>query len=225
MAAVRVAALYDVHGNLPALDAALAEVDAEVVLFGGDLIWGPWPRECLSRARALGDRARFIMGNTDRLALLDEEDPSGLWVQERLDEEERAFVLGWPATLSLDGVLYCHGTPRDDEEVVSPITPDERWEEVLAGVEEETVACGHIHFQYDERHARRRIVNPGSVGKPTIRATAWWAIFEDGGVQLRTTDYDVDAAAEAMRASGFPLPVAEQLLDPPSYEHAVSRWR
>ena len=225
MAAVRVAALYDVHGNLPALEAVLAELDADVVVFGGDLIWGPWPRECLERARGLGDRAHFIMGNTDRLALLDEEDPSGFYVQDRLDETEHAFVLAWPATLSLDGVLYCHGTPRDDEEVVSPITPEERWAEVLDGVEEETVACGHIHFQYDERHAGHRVVNPGSVGKPTIRATAWWAVFADGEVELHTTDYDVAAAADAMRATGFPLPVAEDLLAPTSFETARSRWR
>jgi predicted phosphodiesterase len=225
MAAVRVAALYDVHGNLPALDAVLAEVDADVVLFGGDLIWGPWPRECLDRARGLGDSTRFVMGNTDRLALLDEEDPSGFYVQERLDEEEHAFVLAWPATVSLDGVLYCHGTPRSDEGLVTPVTPEERWEAELAGVEEKTVACGHIHYQYDERHAGRRVVNPGSVGKPNIRATACWAVFDHGEVELRTTDYDVAAAAEAMRATGFPLPVADELLEPPSYEEALRRWR
>jgi predicted phosphodiesterase len=226
MAAVRVAALYDVHGNLPALEAVLADAGADVFLFGGDLVWGPWPRECLVRARGLGDRARFIMGNTDRAALDDDEDPSGLWVQERLDGEEQAFVRSWPATLVLDRVLYCHGTPRSDEEVVTPISPEERWEEALRGVEEETVVCGHIHFQYDERHAGRRVVNPGSVGRPTIRAAAWWAALDDGDVALQTTAYDVGAAAEAMRAGGFPRPdFADELLDVPTYERILPRWR
>jgi predicted phosphodiesterase len=226
MAAVRVAAIYDVHGNLPALDAVLAEVDADLVLFGGDLVWGAWPRECLERARALGERARFVMGNTDRLALLDKEDASGIFVQERLDDEQRAFVLGWPLTLSLDGVLYCHGTPRSDEEVMSPLSPEEWWAEVLDGVEEQTVGCGHIHFQYDERHAGRRVVNAGSVGAPIIRAAACWAVFDDGDIELRTTDYDVVAAAAAMREQGFPGPAFHDgLLDPPSYEQAITRWR
>jgi predicted phosphodiesterase len=224
MAAVRVAALYDVHGNAPALEAVLAEVDADVVVFGGDLVWGPWPRECLELARARD--ARFVLGNTDREALFDVDDPSGVWVQERLDEDERAFVLGWPATVSLDGVLYCHGTPRSDEEVVSPISPEERWQEALADVREETVVCGHIHFQYDERHAGRRVVNPGSIGRPTIRATAWWAVLDGGTVELRTTDYDVAATAEAIRASGFPRPeFADELLEPPTYERIIQRWR
>lgn len=225
MAAVRVAALYDVHGNAPALEAALAEVDADVVLFGGDLVWGPWPRECLDLARRRAG-AQFILGNTDRDALLDDEDPSASWVQERLDDDERAFVLGWPLTISLDGVLYCHATPRSADEVVTPISPEERWEEALQGVAEATLVYGHIHYQYDERHAGRRVINAGSVGRPNLRATAWWAVLDDGAVELKTTDYDVAATVEAMRASGFPRPeFADDLADPPSYERIVERWR
>jgi predicted phosphodiesterase len=224
MAAVRVAALYDVHGNAPALEAVLAEVDADVVVFGGDLVWGPWPRECLELARRRD--AEFVLGNTDREALLDVEDPSASWVQERLDDDERAFVLAWPATISLDGALYCHGTPRSDEEVVTPISPEARWQDALQGVDETTVVCGHIHYQYDERHANRRVINPGSIGRPTIRATAWWAVLDGGSVELRTTDYDVAATVEAIRASGFPRSeFADELLDPPPYERIIQRWR
>jgi predicted phosphodiesterase len=218
---VRVAALYDVHGNAPALEAVLADVEranVDLGMFGGDLVWGAWPRETLELARSLGERARFIMGNTDRGALTDAEDPSALWVQERLSDEERALVLSWPGTVSLDGILYCHATPRSDVELVTPASSEARWAEVLAGVAEELVVCGHIHLQYDERHAGHRVVNPGSVGNPTIRATAWWAIVGDD-VELRTTDYDTAGAAAAWRATGYPrTDFADELDRPPSRE-------
>jgi len=197
-----VAALYDVHGNLPALEAVLAEIDADLVVFGGDLVWGAWPRETLELALALGDRARFIRGNTDRTALT-KDDPSCLWVRARLTQEQREFVLDWPETLSIDGVLYCHATPRNDEEVVSPASPESRWEEVLAGVEEDVVVCGHTHLQFDEDHAGHRVVNPGSVGSPTVRATAWWARIGPE-IELCSTDYDTRGAADAWIATGFP---------------------
>jgi predicted phosphodiesterase len=224
VAAVRVAALYDVHGNAPALEAVLAEVDADIVLFGGDLVWGAWPRETLALARSTGERGRFIMGNTDRGALTDREDASAVWVQERLSDEERMFVLSWPATLSLDGVLYCHATPRSDTEIVAPMSSEERWADVLAGVDETTVVCGHIHYQYDEQRAGHRVVNPGSVGNPTIRATAWWAVLDGGRVELQTTDYDTRATAAAWRATGFPrADFADELLEPFSLERLMER--
>jgi predicted phosphodiesterase len=225
VADVRVAALYDVHGNAPALEAVLADVgDVDAVVFGGDLVWGAWPHETLELALSLGDRARFIMGNTDRTSLADQEDPSALWVQERLSGEQRAFVLSWPATLSLDGALYCHATPRNDTELVTPDSGEERWTEVLDGVEEELVVCGHIHLQYDERHAGRRVVNPGSVGNPTIRATAWWAIVDGLDVALRTTDYDTSGTAAAWRATGFSrTDFADELLAPYTIEQLRER--
>jgi putative phosphoesterase len=222
---VRVAALYDVHGNAPALEAVLSDVGAvDAVVFGGDLIWGAWPRETLELARSLGDRARYIMGNTDRGALTDEEDPSGIWVQERLNDEERSFVLSWPATLVLDGALYCHATPRNHTEVVSPWSTEERWAEVLDGVEQELVVCGHTHVQYDERHAEHRVVNPGSVGHPMIRATAWWAMLDGGDVELRSTDYDTGGTAAAWRATGYPrTDFADALLKPQTAEQVRAR--
>jgi putative phosphoesterase len=221
---MRVAALYDVHGNVRALEAVLAEVHADAVVFGGDLVWGAWPCETLEVAQSFGDRAHFVSGNMDRISMANREDESTLYVQERLSEEQQAFVRSWPGTVSLDGVLYCHATPRSDEEIVTPFSDEERWQEVLTGVEEETVACGHIHYQYDERRAGRRVVNPGSVGLPTIRATAWWAIFDSGDVELRTTDYDVEKAAAEMRATGFPRPdFSEQLVAPRSLEQLRER--
>lgn len=223
---MKVAALYDVHGNVPALEAVLADgaAEADAIVFGGDLIWGAWPRETLELARSLGGRARFIMGNTDRRSLTDDDDPSGLWVQERLDEEDRSFVLSWPLTLPLDGALYCHGTPRSDTEVVTPVSPESFWQEVLAGVAEEIVVCGHFHYQYDERHGGHRVVNAGSVGNPTVRPVAWWAMLDGGQVELRTTEYDTRATAQAWLETGFPrTDFVDELLEPESFEQLLAR--
>jgi putative phosphoesterase len=224
---VRVAALYDVHGNVRALEAVLAQLadlNVDAVVFGGDLVWGSWPRETLELARSLGERAQFLSGNMDRIALANREDASMRFVQEQLSEEQRRFVRAWPPTLSIDGVLYCHATPHSDEEVVTPVSSEETWRDALRDVAEPTVVCGHIHFQYDERHAGRRVVNPGSVGAPILRATACWAVIGDD-VELRTTDYDVAATIDAMRRSGFPRPnFADELASPLSYERALERW-
>jgi putative phosphoesterase len=221
---MRVAALYDVHGNVHALEAVLADVNADAVVFGGDLVWGPWPRETLELAQSLGERAHFLSGNMDRIALENGDDASTRYVQERLSEEQQRFVASWPATLSIDGVLYCHATPHSDEDVITPLSSEEAWREALRDVAEPTVVYGHIHFQFDEEHAGRRVVNPGSVGLPTLRATAWWAVIGDG-VELRTTDYDVAATIAGMRRSGFPRPdFPEQLEEPPSFERARERW-
>lgn len=226
---VRVAALYDVHGNLPALEAALAEVEREqpdIVLFGGDLVWGPWPGETLELARSLGDRARFILGNTDRLVLHSDSAPAR-WTREQLTESQRAFVAAWPKTLALDvaglgPTLFCHATPWNDELVVMPATPEERWEAVLHGVAEHVVVCGHTHLQYDEEHAGHRVVNPGSVGSPTVRAAAWWAMLGPE-VDCRTTAYDTESAAAAMRMTGFPSSnFADELADPPTRDGVVA---
>jgi nicotinate (nicotinamide) nucleotide adenylyltransferase len=226
---VRVAALYDVHGNLPALEAALADVEREqpdIVLFGGDLVWGPWPRETLELARSLGARARFILGNTDRL-VLHGDSAQARWTREQLTDPERAFVAGWPKTLVLDvaglgPTLFCHATPWNDEVVVGPTTSEARWEAVLHGVAEHVVVCGHTHLQYDEKLAGHRVVNPGSVGNPTVRATAWWAMLGPD-VDCRATDYDTESAVAAMRTSGFPSTnFADELADPRTRDSVIA---
>jgi predicted phosphodiesterase len=216
----RVAALYDVHGNLPALDAVLAEVErsgADLVVVGGDVAIGPMPRECLARLRALGDRVLFVRGNGDReiASVPDDDDGDDLWAArtrwsaEQLDERELEFLAGLPATQSLRArglgrVLFCHGSPRDDEEIVTALTSEERLAPMLRGVEERTVVCGHTHVQFDRVVDDTRVVNAGSVGMPyEVRPGAYWALL-DRGVELRRTGYDLEAAAAAVRASGFP---------------------
>lgn len=201
----RVAALYDIHANLPALEAVLDEVgDADTILVGGDFSRGPMPVETVDRLRSLGERARFIRGNADRPAA-----GEGAWEMELLGRERLDFLAGLPETVTMDveglgGVLFCHGSPRSDEDIVTAVTPDDRLGRILEGVAERLVVCGHTHHQFDRAAPGARIVNAGSVGMPYEgRPGAYWAMLGPD-VQLRSTAYDVDAAAAAIRATGFP---------------------
>jgi len=220
--AATVAALYDVHGNLPALEAALAaanDASADLVLVGGDVVLGPMPRESLERLQALGPRARFIRGNADRLVVdaFDGGIATNLppivqeriaWCAAQLDRAHRDFLAALPLTLSVDvdgvgPVLFCHATPRSDDEIVTIRTPDERVGEMLAGVTEPVVVCGHTHMQFDRTIGSTRLVNAGSVGMPYGSPGAFW-LFLGPGVQLMRTSYDLAAAAERIRATAFP---------------------
>jgi len=182
---MRIAALYDIHGNLPALEAVLADVDREgvdEVVFGGDLTWGPLPRETLELVRSV-DNAAFVRGNADR-------DPDD-WERSCLSEEEVAFLQAQPPTVERDGVLFCHATPRSDDEVVTPATPDERLREILAGVDERVVVAGHTHMQQDRLIEGIRFVNADSIGLPYEgEPAAFWALLADGVPQLRKTEIE-----------------------------------
>jgi putative phosphoesterase len=220
---VRVAALYDVHGNLPALQAALAEVEragVDAIVFGGDILAGPFPRETYEVVRRL--EAQFIRGNADRRV---SEPPDARWVWEQLDDEAAAWLERLPATVVVGGVFFCHATPRSDEEIVTPATTDQRLAEILAGVEQELVVAGHTHMQQDRRVGAKRFVNAGSIGMPyEAEPGAYWAIVGEE-VVLRRTDYDLEAAAAAVRASGWPPAeefAAENVLSVPSREEATA---
>jgi putative phosphoesterase len=196
---MRVAALYDVHGNLPALEAVLAELEREpvdAVVFGGDLTWGPQPHETLELVRSVED-ASYVRGNADR-------EPDE-WERSRLSDEEVAFLQGQPPTVERDGVLYCHATPRSDDEIVTPATPDERLAEILAGVEQRVVVAGHTHMQQDRVVGGIRFVNAGSVGLPYEgEIAAFWALLVDGRPELRKTELDSERVVEAFRQSRWP---------------------
>ena len=208
--AQRVAALYDVHGNLPALDAVLPHVDADVIVVGGDVAAGPWPAETLERLRGLGDRVRFIRGNADRE--LADPDPDGQappevldFVRERLSDEQLRFLGDLPLTITIDvhglgEVLFCHATPRSDDELLTRISPDSRWALALAGVRENVVVCGHTHVQFERRVGDISLVNSGSVGMPYEHAPgAYWTELGPT-VALRRTEYEPGDIA----ASGWP---------------------
>ncbi len=239
---MRVAALYDIHGNLPALEAVLADprfAEADAVVVGGDVVAGPQPAETLELLLTLGARADFIRGNADRcVAGTDEPDvfPAEVleavrWCSEQLDARQRAEVYAWPptATLSVDGlggVLFCHATPRSDTELVTPATPEGVVAEALAGVAAEVVVCGHIHVQYERVVEGRRLVNAGSVGLTNARPPgAYWALLgaSRAPVELVRTDYDVERTIAAAEAAGYPLAdFATSLREPPSGDETIA---
>jgi predicted phosphodiesterase len=217
---VRVAALFDIHGNLPALEAVLGEVEAasvDLLVCGGDAVPGPFPHEILSILRGFGDRLRYVHGNGERNLLRIEEatasdDPlaaQARWCAERLSPEELEYLAGLPAavTIAVDGlgdVLFCHGTPRSDEEIVTLVTPDERLREILANVHEPVVVAGHTHSQLDRTVGSTRFVNGGSIGMPYEREQgAYWTLLGPE-IELRRTTYDAEDAADRIRATGFP---------------------
>lgn len=216
-----VAVLSDIHGVLPALDAVLAEHDvmtADRIVLTGDIAAGPQPVEALDRLTALGDRVVWVRGNADReLVTLAQggtttiPDPIAPWAAQQLGEHHVALLAGLPhpVTLTVDGfgpVLFCHGSPRDDDEVVLVDTRLDRWAEALAdvGPSVTTIVCGHTHMPFQRLVDRRLIVNPGSVGMPYGRGGAHWALLRDGVAQLRMTTFDVDAACQAIIATGYP---------------------
>jgi predicted phosphodiesterase len=215
---VKVAALFDVHGNLPALEAVLADprcAGVDVLVSGGDLVVGPYPAECLERLEALGDRVRFLRGNCDREAVETPADgelgAASSWSNARLGPERAARVARWPLTTELDvaglgRVLFCHATPTSDVPILTRITPEEAVLEALGDVDADVVVCGHTHVQYDRRVGSVRLVNTGSVGMPYEGSgDARWALLDDDGLELLTTAYDTEAALETLERAGFPL--------------------
>ena len=211
---MRVAVLNDVHGNLPALEAALAEVaalDVDRIVCGGDVAAGPFPRECLERLVDLG--ALFVRGNAERLL---REGPLR-WVSERLDARSVEFLGELPQSVAFGGVRYCHGSPRSDDEILTRASPDERFRAALAGVSERLVVGGHTHVQFEREVDGIRFINAGSVGRPYEgRPGAFWALVEGDAVEFRYTPYALDAAVVAIRATGYPGTdeLCSVLLDP-----------
>ncbi len=219
---MRVAALYDVHGNLPALEAVLAEVEREgvdLIVSGGDLVSGPYPAESLGALRALGSLVRFVRGNGDRLVVdfgggRAPAEYDADWIASRLDEEHLRALAAFEPSVSIDvdglgPTLFCHATPQSDTEYFLETTDEAIAAAMLDGTVERTVVCGHTHMQFDLSIAGRRVVNAGSVGMPYEAAPgAYWALLGPE-VELRRTDYDLERAAERIRASGHPA--AEEL--------------
>jgi putative phosphoesterase len=224
---VRVAALYDIHGMVHALDAVLADPEvaaADAIVIGGDVAAGPFPRATLERLRALGDRALWVRGNADR----------GLagWAREQLGDDEVAFLQDLQEGQTLGRVLFCHATPRSDEEILTEISPERTWREAMAGVDADLVVAGHTHMQLDRRVGDVGYVNAGSVGMPyEDEVAAFWTLLDDGEPVFRKTPFDVERAAADIGASGWPGAaefVAENLLAAPSRKEATQlfeSWR
>ncbi len=222
---MKIAALYDIHGNLPALNALLEEfkeVQPDLIVVGGDIVSGPLPAQTLERLSQLGDQVRSIRGNGDRdvvrafdgqplhPAMSEKGREETHWVATQLTRSQRDVLAQLPAqiTLHVEGlgeILFCHATPRSDEEIFTPITPRERLTAIFTGIEQQIVVCGHTHIQFERRVGRVRILNAGSVGMPFAdQPGAYWLLLSPAGYEFRWTAYDREAAAQEVRASDDP---------------------
>jgi predicted phosphodiesterase len=238
----RVAALYDIHGNLPALQAVLGEVEdaaPALVVIGGDVATGPFPVEATECLMELDLPARFVMGNSDRevidsFAGSSQGDQSvelaTRWCAEMLSERHIDFFRSFENTVSLDvgdlgPVLFCHGSPRSDLELITSATPGALIEPMLEGVDASTVVCGHTHMQFDRLISGTRVVNAGSVGMPYERAPgAYWAMV-GRTIEHRHTPYDLEGAAAMIRLSGWPMAdefLRDNVLTVPTPEEAIA---
>jgi predicted phosphodiesterase len=234
---MRVAALYDIHGNLPALDAVLGQVraaDVDRIVVGGDVLPGPMPAETLDLLSSLRIPVEFIYGNGEA-AVLDQlagresprvpepYRPAIRWTAEQIRARYGGVVASWPLThqLTVPGVgavVFCHATPRDDNECFTALTPEEHLVPIFEALNAAMIVCGHTHMQFDRVVGRTRVVNAGSVGMPFGEPGADWLLL-DSGVRLQHTAYDLAQAADRIRATAFPWPEdysTRYILQPPS---------
>lgn len=215
---MNVLALYDIHGNIDALEAVLADpqaTDPDMVVVGGDAVPGPFARAMLARVEELGVPLRWIRGNGERevaeaigaSALADDDlaaRTAAITAAEIGDEQARA--LGeLPLTVELDGVLFCHASPRRDDEILTRLSSPERWTDALGGVAAPLVVAGHTHQQDDRVVGDVRFVNAGSVGLPYEGdGAARWLWVADGVPELRHTAYDAADTGARILAAGWP---------------------
>jgi predicted phosphodiesterase len=218
---VKVAALYDIHGNLPALESVLFEIASlglDQVVIGGDVVPGPFPCETVERLLAIDLPVKYIHGNAEIAALdaMGGRNPRGMpeshWPIIRWTAEKTAafapLFASWPKTVEIEmgglgRVIFCHATPRDENEIFTRLTDENRLLPIFEGVNADVVVCGHTHMQFDRRVGSMRVVNAGSVGMPFGNPGACWLLLGPG-IELRRTAYDLAAAAERIRASDYP---------------------
>lgn len=222
---MRVAAIDDFHGDLPALEAVLDEIGrakVDRVVCGGDVFPGPLPCETLARLLAFDEPVEFLRGNGDRevLAQMTGTETDWLrtapeswrepvrWTAQELPRDHERLLTEWPATYcmaipGLGDVLFCHATPRDDTEVFTRRTPDERLLPIFDRLDVAVVVCGHTHMQFDRTVGPFRVVNAGSVGMLYGKPGAYWLLL-DPDIELRHTSYDLAAAADRIRATTYP---------------------
>ena len=218
---MRILALYDIHGNAEALDAVLADPRAagpDAIVVGGDAVPGPFAAEVLDRLTALDAPTHWVRGNGERevaevaaAGAEPEHEPDDMAVvtavlNARTLGAQRAAPLGaLPLTVALDGILFCHATPRSDEEILTRNSTPARYAAALAGVQEPLVVAGHTHQQDDRTVGATRFVNAGSVGLPYEGdGAARWLWIEDGVPALRQTTYDHAGAGRRILDAGWP---------------------
>lgn len=245
---MRVAAIYDIHANLPALEATLQEIrreNVDCIVVGGDVIPGPLPVETIQRLIDLEIPAQFIHGNGDREVLAqmsghetdwfrtaqEEWREPVRWTAQQLEARHQRWLEAWPSACRIDvpglgTVLFCHATPRNDTEIFTRLTAEDRLLPIFDGLGVSVVVCGHTHMQFDRRVGATRVVNAGSVGMPFGSPGAYWALLGPD-VQLRHTCYDLAQAAHRIRATHYPAAAAfaaRNVLSPPSEEESLAAF-
>jgi putative phosphoesterase len=239
---MRVAAIYDIHGNLPALQAVLEDIrraGVDLVVVGGDVVPGPMPRETIAFLSSLNIATQAIYGNGE-VAVLEEmagRNPSDVpeqyrpivrWVAQQLGPEHEKLFASWPKTFLLEmprlgKVLFCHATPGSENEIFTKFTPDERLSSIFNGLDASIVVCGHTHMQFERTVGGVRIVNAGSVGMPFGNAGAYWLLL-GSDIQFRHTSYDLTKAAKRIRQTNYLQGeefAARNILQPPSEEEML----
>jgi predicted phosphodiesterase len=245
---MKVAAIYDIHANLPALEAVLEDIrqgKVDRIVVGGDVFPGPMPQETIQYLLDLEIPIQFLCGNGDREVLAQ---MTGVetewyraapeqwrepvrWTAQQLGPELELLLASWPKTLSTEiagigEVLFCHATPRNDTECFTGLTSEDRLLPVFGGVAAQLAVCGHTHMQFDRTIGKIRVVNAGSVGMPFGEPGAYWLLLGPG-VQLRHTPYDLVKAADRIRATKYPQAeefAERNILQPPSEEKMLEAF-
>ena len=222
---MQIAALYDIHGNLPALNAILtelADIQPDLIVIGGDIVSGPMPGQTLERLRQFGKPIQALRGNADRevvtafddlplaLKVPEQVREETLWIAQQLEKQQRDFLAQLPEQIilhieGLGDILFCHATPHSDEEIFTPITPQARLNTIFATIQQQIVVCGHTHIRFERYVGRTRILNAGSVGMPYADSPgAYWLLLSPEGCEFRKTSYDIEVAAQQIRKSSYP---------------------
>lgn len=239
---MRVVALYDIHGNLPALESVMEEIQhlaVDEIVVGGDVLSGPMQVECIKRLSALSTPVHYLMGNSDREVIAarhgDENEKLPLfalemlrWSARQLAPEHEQWIATWPKTVTLQiprlgNVLFCHATPRDDNEIFTSRTEEAPLLPIFGPANADVVVCGHPHMQFDRMVGKTRVVNAGSVGMPFGPPGADWLQLGPG-VDLRHTHYDRERARRRIAGTGFPNASEFDMLNPPAAEKMLQLY-
>ena len=236
---MKIAAFYDIHGNLPALEAVLKEAmaaDIDQIIVGGDVVLGPMSNECLDLLLNLPIPVQCILGNCEVSVLAQREGKSEenlpatvqediRWTADQLLPLHHKLLSSWPLTIQLhiDGlgeVLFCHATPRDLNENFSNLTPEEKLLPLFQDLNVDLVICGHTHMQFDRMIGKVRVINAGSIGMPFGKPGADWLLLGPD-VQLRHSPYDLEEAVNRIEQTNYPHAkefAQNSILQPPSVE-------
>ncbi len=219
---MRIAAIYDIHGNVPALEAVLGDIkakDVDLIVVGGDVVAGPFPVETLNLLQGITSPTQFILGNSESdvlrciegkpiNALSKRAEEVARWITLQLSTSQKIFLSTWTPTTKIatdkwGEILFCHGTPRSNTEIFTQRTSHKNLSSIFESISSSLVVCGHTHMQFDIHFNNKRIVNAGSVGMPFGETGADWLSIDDE-IHLMHTDYDTDEAARRIKQSDYP---------------------